>query len=156
MKKVLALLCLIICIVFFSFDDVKSSDVETIDFYNSNQKKSLDQLIKDTYGKSKIPIIYFYADWCGSCLSFKKSLSNKQVKKSLEKAVLIKINVDKDLDGEGITAKHSIKLIPTFIKIDKDGKVIARITSDKWNRDVPKNIAPVMDNLVNKTAYDKK
>ncbi len=153
MKKHISILILLFCAIFIS-SFTEKTNVDTINYYEKNQKKSLNELIAETYKESKIPILYFYADWCPPCRSFKKSLTDKKVQKSLSNARLIKIDIDVDTDE--VALKYSVNAIPTYIKVTNEGKILAKINSGEWEEDIPKNIAPVLRKLVNSTKYDIK
>lgn len=145
-------LILSVITISLGFSTFKADDVAQIEYYAEGQDKSLATILKDVKADNKVPILYFFADWCGPCRRYKKSLSNKRLKESLSNAVLIKIDVD--VDDDGIATNYEIREIPTFIKVKEDGTTLARITSNKWDEDTPKKIAPVMDKLVNKGTYD--
>ena len=134
---------------------ITKDKVKTIDFYNQEEEEnSLEKLITKIEEESKIPILYFYADWCAPCRAFRKSLVNPGVIKALKNAVLIKIDVDADL--KGLAARYKVNAVPTYVKVNATGEVIAKIDSGEWGADIPRNIAPVMDRFVNKGAYDRK
>lgn len=158
MKKTLFLLAIILSTVtFFSFttnSDTKAPKVAIINYYEQDLK--LKELISNIESKDKVAIIYFYADWCGPCRSFKKSFKSDLVKKALENSVLIKINVDEDYEKQSVYANYGINVIPTFIKTNTNAEVIAQITSDEWNKDTPKNISKVMTSFINTDRYHKK
>jgi len=75
------------------------------------------------------------------------------VDEALQQATLIKVNVDSCQD---LAAYYHVTAVPTFVKVDRQGKPIASITSDKWGEDEPAEIAPVMAKLVNTASYDLK
>lgn len=127
--------------------------VDLIEYYGPNQNSTLNELITEAYKESKTPILYFYANWCGSCIAFKNKISDKKIKKALANARFIQIDID--ADEEGFAYTYGIRSVPTFIKMNKDAEVLAKITSAKWEEDTPKNIAPVMDKLVNTNTYNK-
>lgn len=155
MRKILFLLAIILNIVtFFSFTTNTSEKVATINYYE--QDLQLKELISSIESKDKVAIIYFYADWCGPCRSFKKSFKSNLVKAALENAVLIKINVDEDYEKQSVYANYGINVIPTFIKTNQNAEVIAQITSDEWGKDTPKNISKVMTSFINTDNYHAK
>jgi thioredoxin 1 len=126
------------------------SKVAVIEYSNSS-RKAIQETIRQEVANHKTPILYFYADWCGPCRRFRASLSDEQLEGALSKATLIKINVDSC--GEMASA-YSIDAVPTFVKVDADGQVVAKITSDKWAEDIPSDISPVMKALATSTEYD--
>lgn len=158
-------LFLISCVLFFACGSTKqvvkenpgtptaNSKLEVIHYFDKYDKCVVDNLIEETRAASKVPVLYFYADWCGPCRVFKKSLGNNLVKESLNNTVLIKINVD--VDHCGLTENYGINMIPTFVKTDGNGKTIAEITSAAWSNDSPKSIAAVLEQFVSGTKYDR-
>jgi thioredoxin 1 len=99
----------------------------------------------------RVPVVYFYADWCGPCRRFRAALPNEQVDEALKHAVLIKVNID---SCQALAAHYGVTAVPTFVKMDAQGRAVAAITSDAWDEDVPAKIAPVMAALANGNAYD--
>jgi len=75
------------------------------------------------------------------------------VDEALQRAALIKVNVD---SCQELAAYYHVTAVPTFVKLDAQGKPVAAITSDKWSEDEPAEIAPVMAKLANTTVYDLK
>ncbi|MEO1415624.1 MAG: thioredoxin family protein [Bacteroidota bacterium] len=140
----------------FSLAYLPSNDggkVSTIELYARNQKKPLETLLKETVSAGKVPIMYFTATWCRPCRAFSKSLKDAQVQEAFAEAVIIKIDVDMD-EGEQ-TMKYGVLSIPTFIKTNEKGEVVARITSSQWKADTPENIAPVMSAFVRSDKFHK-
>ena len=128
--------------------------VNTIDIVEySAEKTDLPQLVSQRIRSGKTPILYFYADWCGPCRRYRESLQDPALQSALSKATLVKINIDTDTV---YSALYGIDAVPTFVKIDSTGDVLALITSDRWEEDEPEAIAPVMRNLVEKQTYNIK
>lgn len=101
----------------------------------------------------RVPVVYFYADWCGPCRRFRAALPSDEVDQALQQAALVKVNVD---SCQELAAAYGVQAVPTFVKVDARGQPLATITSDQWGEDVPSQIAPVMEQLVNGHAYDTK
>ena len=120
-----------------------------IEYYQ--QKKKVKKILLENSKKDKVSILYFYANWCGPCKAYKKSLSSELVQNTLKNAVLIKINIDED--HQSLVNKYAITKVPTFIKVNKSGGILAKITSAQWKEDIPENIAPVMDSLITKRTF---
>ncbi len=132
----------------------ETSSATIIYLYEDAKKPLAEDVISQAIAASKVPILYFYADWCGPCRSFNKALKDPLMHKALENAVLIKIDVD--YDAQDLGGKYSIFSIPTFLKVNEKGEVLARISSSEWDANIARNIAPVMDKLINEEVYDKK
>jgi thioredoxin 1 len=152
MKTTLKAFFVITILVLSSFYFSPSKSDNIIELHK--QKDTVEHIISNAVKENKTPVLYFYADWCGSCKRFKKSLKSKLLKEALKNTILIKINVDKE--GQGLQEKFGINAIPAFIKVNESGDLIAKITSAEWDEDIPENIAPIIDKLVNKNGYDQK
>lgn len=148
-------LALVVIISLCSLSLIKSEPSnDIVEYYNSKQNKTLTELVDLTYKKEKVPLIYFYADWCRPCRVFEKNLKHKLVKGALKNASLIKINVD--LDEQYLGEEFMIRYIPTFIKVNNKGEVIANIDASKWSKETPKHAAAVLEKLINSDTYDNK
>ena len=66
-------------------------------------------------------LYYFSAPWCGPC----KMLGPQMEKSGLPYA---KVNVDTDIE---LSAKYSIRSVPTLLKVDSQGNEISRIVGVK-------------------------
>lgn len=123
------------------------------DYKQADDPQALAQFVRSATPAHRVPIVYFYADWCGPCRRFRAALPSKQVDEALKQAAIIKINVDSCQD---LAAYYHVTAVPTFVKVDAQGEPLASITSDKWQEDEPAEIAPVMAKLANTTAYNLK
>jgi len=70
--------------------------------------------------QSKPQLLYFGATWCGPCQKMKEMFEQKEIKSQLDKLAFKKYDVDVDT---GEKDKWAIKLVPTIITIDKEGKI---------------------------------
>lgn len=129
------------------------SNKKSVEIRAINSETTLSELLDLCSAHSKIPILYFHADWCKPCVAFKKSLKDERITRVFENAMLL--GVDIDSDPHNMAAYYSVNAVPTFIRLDQDSTVIARITSAEWDEDIPENIAPVMEKLLNQTVYNK-
>lgn len=74
--------------------------------------------------------IYFGADWCKYCIMMKdNTFENKEVKEYLLKNFIV-LHVDVDVD-KNIKEKYKVKELPLLVVIDKNEKIIKRISGYK-------------------------
>ncbi|MCA8829906.1 thioredoxin domain-containing protein [Hymenobacter pini] len=142
------------CLVVLVGCQSPSTPANTIDIVEySATNVDLPKLVSQRIRTGKTPILYFYADWCGPCRRYRESLPDPALQAALSKATLVKINIDTDSIYSSL---YNIQAVPTFVKIDSAGNVLAQITSDEWNEDVPEAIAPVMRGLAEGHTYDSR
>jgi len=123
------------------------------EYKQAGNSQTFAQFLRSASAGRRVPIVYFYADWCGPCRRFRAALPDEQVDEALQRAAIIKVNVD---SCQGLAAYYHVAAVPTFVKVNAQGKALATITSDKWGDDVAAEIAPVMAKLANSTEYDLK
>ncbi len=109
------------------------------------------QFLQRAVPAGRVPVVYFYADWCGPCRRLRAALPSDEVDAALQRAAVVKVNVD---SCQALAAFYGVTAVPTLVKVDAAGRPIATITSAEWSEDVPAEIAPVLAKLVNSTAYD--
>lgn len=123
------------------------------EYTQADDPQAFAQFLHRATPANRVPIVYFYADWCGPCKRFRAALPSEQVDEALQRAALIKVNVD---SSQELAAYYNITAVPTFIKVDAQGKPVATITGGEWGEDVPDEIAPVIAKLANSTTYNLK
>jgi|688.fasta_scaffold25233_2 thioredoxin-related protein len=75
--------------------------------------------------------IYFGADWCKYCTMIKKNtFENKEVKEYLLKNFVV-LHVDIVTDVDKIKEKYNVRELPGLVVIDKNEKIIKRISGYK-------------------------
>ena len=122
-----------------------------VEYQRADDPQAFKQFLPGAVAAGRVPVAHFYADWCGPCRRFKAALAEPQVDEALQRATLMEINID---SCQELAAYYSVTAVPSFIKLDAQGRPLAKITSDKWGEDTPDAIAPVMRELVQGRAYD--
>ncbi len=77
--------------------------------------------------QNKYIFVDFYADWCVPCRWMDETTySDERIFKALKTDfVSVKINID-DFDGYSLKEEYQVKVLPTVIVLDNNGKVIRR------------------------------
>ncbi len=77
--------------------------------------------------QNKYIFIDFYADWCVPCRWMDETTySDQRILKALKTDfVSVKVNID-DFDGYSLKEEYKVKVLPTVIVLDNEGKVIRR------------------------------
>lgn len=125
-----------------------------IDWAHRKDTSALTAWLPENLDPEEVPILVFHADWCLPCKVFELSLDLDATQEAMENALILSVNIDNDPDG--LTSEFEVRYLPTFIKLNRSGQPIARITSTEWGPDDPENVAAVMDKLVNTDYYDKR
>ena len=77
--------------------------------------------------EGKMVYIDFYANWCVPCKWMDETTySDKKIISSLtQNFIPVKINID-DFDGYTLKEEYNVKVLPTVIILDENGRVIKR------------------------------
>ncbi len=77
--------------------------------------------------QNKYIFIDFYADWCVPCRWMDETTySDQRILKALKTDfVSVKVNID-DFDGYSLKEEYNVKVLPTVIVLDNNGKVVRR------------------------------
>lgn len=62
------------------------------DYKQADNPQTLAQFVRSATTAHRVPIVYFYADWCGPCRRFRAALPSEQVDETLKQATVIKVN----------------------------------------------------------------
>lgn len=93
----------------------------------------------------QLPVVEFDATWCPPCQAIDKHLEEKNelMLKAYDGVYIIKLDVD---EWGWNVAGFKFDAIPVYFKLDSQGQATGEvIDGGAWNEDIPKNIAPVMD-----------
>lgn len=96
-------------------------------------------------GRGMIPVVQFYADWCGPCVALREAMDDPAMQAAFDGVYVVRLQVDVwtpyVADGP---FDHS--QIPRFHGFDAEGRPTRRmITGDAWGDDTIENMAPVLD-----------
>lgn len=120
--------------------------IRKIDYYG--QKKTLKEVIATEFAANRVPIVYFWADWCGPCKEFKSSLSDPLMQDALNNVTLIMIDLDVDNEKEKHSENFGVSGIPAFVKVDQNGAFIDIVDGGAWEANIPANMAPVLKEFI--------
>jgi len=96
----------------------------------------------------QMPVVEFDATWCPPCRAIEAALNseNELMLKAYEGTYIIKLDVDEWEWDDGRVQNFVFDFIPVYFKLDAEGKQTGKvIDGGAWGEDIPKNIAPVMD-----------
>lgn len=75
--------------------------------------------LKKMLGNGRLTVVLVYADWCGACTRFKKSIWGPM---SQRPAVHNRVAIREDLVGQTPLAGSKYKYLPTIMVVDEAGK----------------------------------
>jgi len=97
-------------------------------------KGDLQKALNSAKKEEKIVMIDFYTDWCMPCKILDKTVwQDDEVGKKIKGMPLIPLNLMQKKKEQIAAKKYSVKVYPTILFIDSDGKEIVRVLgfSDK-------------------------
>lgn len=135
----------------YSHGRAGNQPVKEIEYYTkaARPKGQWLQLVKQELAAGHKPVLYFTATWCGPCKAFKKSLNHPLMTEALKNATLIVIDGDIDAEQENIAQKYGITAYPSYVRVDKTGKLIKKTDGGAWDENIPENMAPVLKSFLN-------
>lgn len=101
----------------------------------------------------QMPVVEFDATWCPPCLAIDKAIKdkNKLMLSAYGGTYIIKLDVDEWGWADSKLHDFSFDGIPVYFKLDPEGNQTGEvIDGGAWGKDIPENIAPVMDNFFHK------
>jgi thioredoxin 1 len=123
------------------------------EYRSTGKEPAFPQFLQRVVSVGRVPLVYFYADWCGPCRRLRTALPSNEVDAALQRTTVILVNVD---SCQELARSYGVSAVPTLVKVDAQGQPVATITSAEWDEDVPAEIAPVLAKLVNSNAFDRR
>lgn len=81
--------------------------------------------------KGKEPVIlFFHADWCGTCVSLEKDINNN-IDELPEGAKILKVDFDKET---ALKKEYGILLQSMFVVLDKDGNLVEKLAAPTFDK----------------------
>jgi thiol-disulfide isomerase/thioredoxin len=99
-------------------------------------------------GLGQIPLVEFDATWCPPCVAIDSALESKNelMLKAYHGTYIIKLDVDEWGWSNSGVEDFRFNAIPVYFKLDSEGHQTGEvIDGGAWGKDIPENIAPVMD-----------
>lgn len=149
----------------WNISDFKSVNPFELNDYilnDSSKFYDLERISRHIYSQNKTPILYYAANWCAPCLNIKNIMKkNPEIKDKLsQKFAFIKI-LQTDYERENIklfstklSLTRDIGSIPTYTKLNKQGKTYNVISGSNWITEKPINLKDFEEKLkTNKIRY---
>ena len=93
--------------------------------FPENPPPALADALRKAKSEKRILVVDFWATWCGPCQKLKKhTLADEAVKKLLEGALLVLIDVD---EHSAIARAWGVKSVPDVVFLSPDGRVLDRL-----------------------------
>lgn len=94
--------------------------------YAINWRYNFEDALKSAKSQNKPIMVDFYTDWCGWCKKLDSdTYSDPKVRAAAEKFICVKVDAEKE---SALANKYAVAGFPTIMFLDKDGKVISKIT----------------------------
>ncbi len=92
-------------------------------------KIRFDAALKKSNKTGKLIFIDAYTDWCGPCKKMAATtFRDKEIGEVFnENFINMKVEMEKEEDGEEIAARYRVRAYPTLLIIDGDGKLIKQV-----------------------------
>lgn len=115
MKKNISSFLLFMCFFIFAQEGIK--------FEDTNFKNILAKAKKE----NKLVFLDAYASWCGPCKLMSKNIFTKKDVGDYYNSNFVNAKIDMEKgEGIGIAKNYGVKVFPTYLFIDGDGKVVHR------------------------------
>lgn len=116
MRKILLLSITLLIGTTFSFSQDRSIKFEST--------RSLEKIVQKAMSEDKIIFIDCYADWCGPCKKLAAEVFTKNEVADFfnEHFINVKLDIEKDKDGEAVANAWGVTAYPTLLFIDPHSK----------------------------------
>lgn len=106
--------------------ELSESSVKIVNGGIDFEKMDLEKAKKQAKKSGKLIFIDCYTSWCGPCKRMAATtFKDDEVGKFFnDNFVNLKVDIEKDPDGEGIAQRYRVRAFPTLLVIDGDGKLI--------------------------------
>lgn len=115
---------------------------------DENLQTMLAKEAKKAAALGQIPIVEFDATWCPPCQAIDKAIKSKNelMLNAYARTYIIKLDVDEWGWDDSRLHDFQFNGIPVYFKLNAEGKQTGEvIDGSAWGKDIPENIAPVMD-----------